>query len=178
MSLHASQIANYFLLRAQDEGVAMTQFKLLKMMYIAHGWCLAVLDRDILGGEIVEAWRHGPVVTSIYHEFKGFGSNPINRLATDIEITSCDDDLDAFSYTNVTPQIDGNDSKLKEVLDFVWSIYRQYSGGDLVNMTHQPETPWSQSYQPGMRHVPISNEIIKSFYKKQVGDILDESIAS
>ena len=42
MSYSASAIANEILARATGAGVSLTSMQLIKLVYIAHGWSLAV----------------------------------------------------------------------------------------------------------------------------------------
>ena len=44
--------------------------KLQKLMYYCNGWSLAILDDPLFEDEI-QAWAHGPVVTSIYPHHAG-----------------------------------------------------------------------------------------------------------
>jgi len=43
--------------------------KLQKLVYYAHGWHLA-LNNEPLIDEQVECWQYGPVISSLFHEFK------------------------------------------------------------------------------------------------------------
>ncbi|QLH42366.1 MAG: DUF4065 domain-containing protein [Coxiellaceae bacterium] len=56
--------------------------KLAKLIYVAHGWSLALNDVPLID-EAVQAWKFGPVIESVYHEFKHFGNDVINSLAID-----------------------------------------------------------------------------------------------
>ena len=49
------------------------------MTYFANGILLAHTNgKQRLVNEKFQAWEFGPVVPSIYHEFKQFGAGPIN----------------------------------------------------------------------------------------------------
>ena len=61
-----AHIANYFI-----ENGKYDNFTLNKLVYITKGFALATLD-DGLFEEEVEAWKYGPVISSLYHEFKQF----------------------------------------------------------------------------------------------------------
>jgi uncharacterized phage-associated protein len=54
--------------------------KLIKTVFIAHGFYLASKDKPLVN-EFVQAWKYGPVIDSVYHEFKGLGHKPIKFLA-------------------------------------------------------------------------------------------------
>lgn len=51
--INASICANFFLEKSRKEGSPLTLMKLLKMVYIAHGWSLAILNKGILENEEV-----------------------------------------------------------------------------------------------------------------------------
>lgn len=53
-------IANEFIRRGLREGRAFDQMQLQKLVYIAHGWCLA-FSGEPLTGDRPEAWDFGPV---------------------------------------------------------------------------------------------------------------------
>lgn len=74
---NADKIADWFLVRhssemqrdaANDENL--TQMKLHKLMYYSQGVCLAVFSKRLFDEELL-AWRHGPVVRSIFDKYQG-----------------------------------------------------------------------------------------------------------
>ena len=80
-----SHIANFMLSRAENEGRDMSPMKLLKLVYIGYGWALAVLDKKLFD-EPFYAWDHGPVVRSLYDEFKHFRASPITSYSIDFDL--------------------------------------------------------------------------------------------
>ena len=70
MSYPAKVIANYFIKKAIEQNdKSLNLMKLLKLLYIAQGWSLAMFDRKIIN-EPIDAWKYGPVVANIYHSLK------------------------------------------------------------------------------------------------------------
>ena len=59
----ASHVANFMLDKADQEGRPVTQMKLLKLVYIAYGWYLSLVNKKLFSEEIY-AWKHGPVIRS------------------------------------------------------------------------------------------------------------------
>lgn len=143
MAYNSKAIANYFLDLAKESNRPLTPMKLQKLIYFAHGWCLAIYDQALIS-ETVEAWRYGPVVQSIYHEFKEHGSGEITKLATEFELL----DVDALEFGIYTPYISDDDDKTKALLNKVWDIYGKYSGVALSNATHMQNTPWANVWNP------------------------------
>ena len=51
--------------------------KLIKLVYIAHGWHLALENGKSLISEAVMAWKYGHVINSLYQKLKRYGSQDI-----------------------------------------------------------------------------------------------------
>jgi uncharacterized phage-associated protein len=139
-------IADAILKIAKAKGHALTPMKLIKLTYIAHGWALAVLDRDLFGNKI-EAWQYGPVIPDLYHATKKYGKNEIPlSIVGDSNIISLDQDTVDF---------------LKDV----YGKYGNFSAIHLSNLTHQSGTPWDLVYKEGVRRIEIPDDIIRDHYK-------------
>ena len=54
-------VANEFLKLADKDNDTLTPMQLLKLVFIAHGWCLGLLGRHLIKDSI-EAWQYGPVI--------------------------------------------------------------------------------------------------------------------
>ncbi|NQZ06205.1 MAG: SocA family protein [Algicola sp.] len=114
-------IAKYFLyLDDTNEGDGISNLKLQKLVYYAQGFFSALFDKPLFDNPIL-AWRHGPVITELYHAYKQYGKNPIPLPA----------DFDASSLTKDE----------KELIGEVSQEFGQFSAWKLRNMTHE-ETPW------------------------------------
>ncbi len=157
MAYSPATIANYFLNKASTEGRALTPMQLIKLVYIAHGWHLGYLSAPLINEE-VQAWRHGPVIHSLYNSLKRYGSGAVSEL---IQTGPSPWSRDA----NVDPGSAG-------LLDSVWQNYAGYSGIQLSNMTHQPDTPWSIAWiregGHSMYFAPISDSLIERHYKEKI----------
>src|ERR1700722_11193954 len=83
MSYPAKAIANYFIKRALKENDnSLTPMKLIKEIYIAHGWCWAIYNRPLIN-EDVQAWQYGPLIHESFKTFKRWGMDPIKEICTD-----------------------------------------------------------------------------------------------
>lgn len=161
---NALAVANYFLDLARKEGCGLSPMKLQKLIYFAHGWQLAIYEGKPLVNEQLQAWDYGPVVSSVYHEFKKFGGQSIEGLGTDFDFG-----LDEM----VTPRIPMDDAQTIALLNKVWSVYGKYSGVQLSNLTHEENSAWTKAREanPGLRAVGISNDLIKvDFASKIIGN--------
>lgn len=81
MKDNALSVANYFIELAQKDGKEIRPLKLMKLVYIAYGYALALLGRSIINQRFdkVEAWKLGPVIPSVYHSFKMYGNSNITK---------------------------------------------------------------------------------------------------
>lgn len=160
-------IANYFLKVAKDENKSIRMLKLQKLVYIAYGWMIALTDRKLFE-EDIQAWKHGPVIPSLYHEFKHFGSNPIETFATSF-------DVEDGGIVLCEPSIPDTDNDAQIVLEKVWQVYRDHSGWSLRNLTHEDGTPWALVYNCDERSISVSDESIKVHYKERIQAYLEAS---
>lgn len=153
MTYSSAKVANYFLDKASREGRALTPMQLLKLVYIAHGWNLGY-QRGPLIGDQVEAWQYGPVIGSLYHSIKHYGSGAVTAKVPE------------FFFSSTQPI----DSTTASLLDSVWQGYSQHSGLQLSTLTHQPNTPWDITWKRsgGARGAVIDNELIKRHYEEKI----------
>ncbi|MCY4325860.1 MAG: DUF4065 domain-containing protein [Betaproteobacteria bacterium] len=122
--------------------------KFLKLVYIAHGYHLA-LEGSPLINVPVEAWKYGPVIKELYLAVKKFGGKtiPFDLLAGYVR----EDGQDHSSY--------------KQVISEVIASYGKYDGLVLSAATHREGTPWSIVYNRDGLDAPIGNDILKEYYK-------------
>lgn len=160
-------IANYFLDRAEGEGRSLSPLKLIKLVYIAYGWVLA-LTNERLFDETIEAWQHGPVIPSVYHEFKHYRSDPICERAGTL-------DMETGSYQ--IPRVPKADTTTLLILEKVWAAYRGFSGWALRNKTHEKDTPWTAVYD-GTMDKAIPDALIAPHFHKKIREIVDAARAA
>jgi len=139
----AKYIADYMLTMSDpDIGDIISNMKLQKLIYYAQGFHLALFDVPLFEEPIV-AWEHGPVVESVYQDFKKFGASAI-EVPHDLDDTVLSDDQ-------------------KDLMKEVYEVYGQFSAWKLRNMTHN-ELPWLQT----PKNEIISVDLMKSFFKTLV----------
>ena len=147
----AKQIADFFLSKG-----SVSPKKLQKLVYYAYSWAMALLtesenDEPVrIFEEPIEAWVHGPVVASLYDEYRSYGYRDIEKKENI-----------SFDF--------GED--LADVLEQVWSIYGGFSGNQLENLTHS-EDPWIEA-RKGLGPLDssqnqIKDTIILNFYVSKV----------
>lgn len=122
---NAKDVAEYFLTSVdEDAGDSLSNLKVQKLCYYSQGYHLAMFGKPLFC-EPIEAWEHGPVVPSLYREYKQYKASAIPRPQ----------DFDPESL----------DPETRSLLDEVYSVYGQYSATKLRNMTHA-EPPWRDAY--------------------------------
>ena len=141
----------------------------MKLVYIAHGYMLAILDRSALNPRFdrVEAWKYGPVIPSVYHSFKQYGNSPITQKTVifhDEKIKNGD-----YVVSVETPMLEGKDERA--TCDVVWNNYGSFSDSDLVTMLHKQGSPWAMVYTEG-QNIEIPDMFTKIYYTKVVNYIL------
>jgi uncharacterized phage-associated protein len=168
LSFDTGAITNYILDLADRDGVPVSPMKLQKLLYYSHGWYLAIANEALLD-EHVEAWKWGPVIPSVYHEFKECGNDPIGpKRFTKVALGSY---LGRSRIHFNTPKIDdcpGDTERAKAVTGRVWHAHKDITAIRLSMMTHQPGSPWDIAWKEsgGRRGTDISDDLIKEHFKK------------
>lgn len=98
----------------------LTPLRLQNLLYYIQGWSLALRGNPFFA-EPIEAWKYGPVIKSVYEEFRQFGDQPIP----------------------VEEGKEGADLSRKDrgFIDSIWETYKEYAAIGIIKKTHS-ETPW------------------------------------
>lgn len=152
-------VANFFIKKSLEAGQLLTPMKVVKLVYIAHGWHLGLTGKPLLN-EVAQAWKYGPVVPSVYNEFKSYQSKPITQVAWSLAPSG---ELNDYPLS---------DEALVPFLERIWDVYKGYTGTDLSALTHQENTPWYETWNLGGGKdnlgAPIPNPLIERHYKQLV----------
>ncbi len=153
-------VANFFIQKSFDSGIEVTTMKAIKLVYISHGWHLGIYEQPLIS-EVIQAWKYGPVVESVYQEFKQYGSNEITKLYESISDSGI-----IFSPKVKSDNID--------FLNQIWEVYKNYNGLQLSTLTHQKGTPWDIVWNENggrkRNSAIIGNDIIQAHYKAKISD--------
>jgi len=173
-------VVAFLLHRAQHKkAVGFTPLQINKLAYISHGWSLSGLDRPLFNNsnQQIQAWKYGPVVVGIYHMLKKFGRSHItlDNLKQPNNSTKRSGHHNSALIPIIEQDVDDvlmQYPELKKALDWVFNVYMDYTGSELINMTHRPGSPWDQCRSRGIenlfltsggKHVP--DNIIRLYYK-------------
>ena len=140
----AQELARYIIseIKKQMTGSYLEEFdvtplKLQKLLYYVQGYSLALTGKPAFPDKI-EAWKYGPVVDSVYQEYKKYnrGIIPYEEISNE-EIY---------------------DETLREIVRLVLLDRNCYSGEVLARATHK-EAPWRNSYRGSYGGVYMNDEI-------------------
>jgi len=146
--MKAIDVANWFIAKANseklDEDVSegISNLKLQKVLYFAQAAHLALYNKKSLFEDDICAWKLGPVVESVYHEFKSSENKPITAT-TNKDYEKIEEDVSVF-------------------LENVWSIFGKFSAAKLVQMSHEHQ-PWKEAYES--KKSVITKQSIYDYYK-------------
>lgn len=160
MEVNALAVANYFVELSKRDKVPLRLLGLVKRVYIAHGFSLAITGRPLIDPRFdrIEAWKYGPVIPSVYHSFKHNKYDPITEPAV-IARWNMAKAMEEFEVPELKNEED------KRLVELIWKRYKQLSDRDLVSLTHEPGTPWSMVYAEGENRV-IPDERTRDYYEK------------
>ena len=145
--MNVQTVADDILKLAKRRDMVFTPMQLMKLVYIAYGWYLAIYNAKLFDDRI-EAWKYGPVIPNLYHATKHFGGSIIPH------------DLIANSPVS--------NPDLEKFLDSIVRNYGHFSGIALSNLTHRQGTPWQQVYRPDVLGIQIPDELIKAHYQEEL----------
>jgi uncharacterized phage-associated protein len=150
----AIAVANAFIELAKKEGKQLTNMQLQKLVYVAHGWCLALLRKPLFYND-VKAWPWGPVIPSLYNRLKKYGKGVVSdTIPTD--------------HDPVDPHTED-----MSLIKSVWDAYKEFDGLQLSAMTHTEGTPWAETWK-SIKYGKISDESIAQHYRQ----LADERIGT
>lgn len=138
----ASLIAKYVITREADDGRSVSNLRLQKLLYFIQASFIQQKKEPCFFEEFY-AWDYGPVIPTVYREYKVYGS------------------------ASIPPQRFG-DSALKiktedkRIINETLDICKDYSTNQLVSITHKQD-PWKKAFArfPGSL---ISNDSIQDFF--------------
>lgn len=137
----AVDVAFCLLKHASLQGKRFTNLQLQKLTYVCHGWSLAIYKRPLII-EDVYAWQYGPVIPSVYFQFKHFGSSEI-----DIQQPVC------------------LDEESERIIGDIVTVLGHYNGPQLVELTHREGSPWKKVWD-GTSNTLIPDSLIAQHYSQ------------
>ena len=161
MPAWSPEIANELIRMAAAEGKVFDQMHLQELVYIAHGWCLAITGEP-LTGDRPEALEHGPEYRRLAEALARWGIEPVTL---EIEV---DDEHSRRSKMDATVHAQSELSPIeREVLVRIYAEYGNLQTSQLATLTRAQGTPWEQVFADGAgqrRDVP--HDLIRTQFAK------------
>ncbi len=162
MAFSSAAVANRFLRLARRDDKYITPLKMQKLVYFSHGWHLALFDEPLIS-ETIQAWKYGPVISSLYRQLRQYGDSPIT------------DPVSVLTQDGYMPASLGREGwskgevkNARAVIDRVWEQYGRFSASQLTTITHGADSPWSQVPDKDRPERPIPDRLISDYFRAQV----------
>lgn len=167
-------IANYIIEYSNKKNYLINNLKLQKLLYFAN--VINIVKTKLpLFEEQMEKWKYGPVIPSVYHEYKRFGAFHITNDDIVREYVSFDDttnkllgNLKILKYKS--DKISKSDARLLE------KVVDNFSNIDvfaLVDITHSQEL-WKKDEKQisdGVQGIKYTNEEIIHYFENHPEDL-------
>lgn len=140
----ARAVANELIRLAGAANRALTPMQIIKLVYLCHGWMLAIYGRPLVR-DVAEAWRYGPVFNGLYQALKKYGGGFVSEPIAGVPAEHFD-------------------AQERDLIRQVFEKYGHLTGIALSNLTHLPGSPWHTTWNSGGS--PISNDLIAEYYKR------------
>lgn len=136
---------------ALDEFQEVTNLRLQKLLYFLQGYSFQRFGIPFFP-QSLEAWSYGPVCASLYGDYVAYRNTPIPHWEGSRSLS-----------VNTDSRVDENTAK-----DFVRTVIEwaeQYTSGQLVEMSHGGDTPWSVVWNNGEgKYAIIPMQMIQKYF--------------
>lgn len=137
-------VANYIIWRANAIQKPVTHLKLQKLLYYVVAKFAKDNNRLLINENIVK-WQYGPVVKSVYHQFKLYGSQeimaPVSYLSDESNYSGQGEFIIKFVDTDEKNKLLHQDKSLNDTVGYILAELGDYTAFQLVNKTHS-ECAW------------------------------------
>lgn len=144
-------IANEILSIAEGMDKKLTVMQLTKLVYLAHGWSLALLKRPLTANN-PQAWQYGPVYPHVYKSFKKYQDMHIRDLARD--------------KATGQPYVAFLKDDEKSILSSVVSSYGDMHAFQLSDIMHRENTPWKYTIDNYGLYKDIPQLVIQEHFER------------
>lgn len=168
ISTAAAAATNYIIENLTKRNVRdLTNLKLQKLLYFAYGIHLYLFDERLFEDEI-QAWDLGPVIPSIYYEFKDHGKNNPIGLNVRARILEEGD----FSGELSDPKIRETEEEKIQSLYLTCVVYGDRQAWDLVDDLHNgSSSAWAKAYKKEKKGIKIVDDLIKEEFKSRDNEL-------
>ena len=153
----AKSLANLILDWSDQKEINISHMKLQKIVYFCHADFLVSFETPLILQQF-EAWEYGPIIPSLFDEFKLFGATPITGRASRFDPVSCHREC-------APPCLLG---EFESPVRASFEVYARYTAATLSNMSHMERGPWDAALKRFERGSPkgrsIENDLIAKFH--------------
>lgn len=128
-------LCNTILKKSFDENIPVSPMKLQKLIYFIYRDYLQKTGAPLFTEEF-QTWQYGPVLRSVYDEFKTFKAKPITRFAK-----TANDEVYVIN--------ESVDPALGASINSVWNRYKYQDGIALSRITHREGSAWRIAFESG-----------------------------
>ena len=158
--ISALDVARYIINYSNEKDYSISNLKLQKLLYFVQAYYLAFTpSHEPCFREEIEAWDFGPVVPSVYREFKSFGGGDIPPISSYYNLKS---ENNFWSIREVAYDSNCISKRDKELINDIIDKFSAYSASELVKITHN-QAPWKNAYIP-QRNAIITKEAIRGYF--------------
>ena len=157
----ALDVARFIVNYCNEHNYLISNLKLQKLLYFVQAYFLACTEsQNPCFEDPIEAWDYGPVVPSVYHEFKQYGSSCIPAIRYYYEFGT-EDSLWSLQKREYSPDVLSEEDR--NSISLVIDEFGHYSAYQLVELTHH-QAPWKDAYIPRSK-CRIEIESIRRYFQ-------------
>ncbi len=152
------RVANEILREAETRRRGLSNLSLQKVLFFTHAHFMCDTSVPLITEEF-EAWQYGPVSRTVYASFRSFDSKIIDKAAQFL-------DSRTLRYADIPP-IENIDVIL--YIGKLFDFYGSLSAGALVDLSHDPGSPWDRVWQDSATRsnlgMKIPNRLVLEYYR-------------
>lgn len=163
-------IADYVIEYCNDNGIEINNLKLQKIMYYLQAKFLVDLNEPLFD-ENLQKWKYGPVVPSVYHEYKDNGASNITKdsIATIFRNPIGNERPNAFGM--FVSEVYSKELILEEDRNNIDSVIKSlgsFTGFELVDKTHNHKIWYKDKdmIEQGIQGIEYSRSEIENYFRE------------
>ncbi len=167
--LKGSDIAKYILSK-----ISCTHLKIEKLVYLCFADYICKTKKPLFDDKIY-AFKYGPIVKSVYDNYKKYGGEKIKesydpnnaeRILEEIDLSEENAEKIKSHPESESPwrsRILFAEDGVEKLLSINSTLekYKGHTAGQLVQITHCPGSPWSNSYKQENYSVILNEDVLK-----------------
>lgn len=143
-------VAKKYLEIANDQNISIGALKLNTLVYLSHGWSLALNNRPLID-DVIEAWHLGPVIPTLYESVRNSSSIPV-------KVEEIEGDTNQLKFIDV------------QLMLSAFEYYKHLSITDITTIAKKRDSPWHKRYMSinDWDSFEIGDDNIKDFFDREM----------